>query len=197
MQAKLAWTFTALAAVALLAPITASAAEYTQVQAAQSSIAFSYQQMGVKMDGRFKTFAAQLAFDPAKPTAARASFDVELASVDTGTPDADAEVAGKPWLNTKVFPTARFVSSSVKPLGKDRYEVAGTLTIKGQSREIVVPASFSANGNAGAFDGSFTIRRGDFAIGEGSWSKFDIVANDVQIRFHIAATASAPNGTRK
>ncbi len=197
MQAKLAWTFTALAAVALLAPITASAAEYTQVQATQSSIAFSHQQMGVKMDDRFKTFAAQLAFDPAKPTAAKASFDVELASVDTGTPDADAEVAGKPWLNTKVFPTARFVSSSVKPLGKDRYEVAGTLTIKGQSREIVVPASFSANGNAGAFDGSFTIRRGDFAIGEGSWSKFDIVANDVQIRFHIAATASAPNGTRK
>jgi polyisoprenoid-binding protein YceI len=197
MQAKLASTFTALAAVTLLAPITASAAEYTQVQAAQSSIAFSYQQMGVKMDGRFKTFAAQLAFDPAKPTAAKASFDVELASVDTGTPDADAEVAGKPWFNTKAFPTARFVSSSVKPLGKDRYEVAGTLTIKGQSREIVVPASFSANGNAGAFDGSFTIRRGDFAIGEGSWSKFDIVANDVQIRFHIAATASAPSGTRK
>ena len=200
MQLKtvsLAAAITAITSLASFVPAAASAAEYTQVQAAQSSIAFSYQQMGVKMDGRFKTFAAQLAFDPAKPTAARASFDVELASVDTGTPDADAEVAGKPWLNTKVFPTARFVSSSVKPLGKDRYEVAGTLTIKGQSREIVVPASFSANGNAGAFDGSFTIRRGDFAIGEGSWSKFDIVANDVQIRFHIAATASAPNGTRK
>lgn len=187
----------ALAAFASLAPITAGAAEYTQVAAAQSSIAFSYQQMGVKMDGRFKTFAAQFAFDPAKPAAAKASFDVELASVDTGSADADAEVAGKPWFNTKAFPTARFVSSSVKPLGKDRYEVAGTLTIKGQSREIVVPASFSANGNAGAFDGSFTIRRGDFAIGEGSWSKFDIVANDVQIKFHIAASASAPNGTRK
>ncbi|MFO1344723.1 MAG: YceI family protein [Rhodocyclaceae bacterium] len=200
MQTRFASTLAALAAVASLtslAPITAGAAEYTQVTAAQSSIAFSYQQMGVKMDGQFKRFAAQLAFDPAKPASAKASFDVELASIDTGSADADAEVAGKPWFNTKAFPTARFVSSSVKPLGKDRYEVAGTLTIKGHSREIVVPASFSANGNAGAFDGSFTIRRGDFAIGEGSWSKFDIVANDVQIKFHIAASVSAPNGTRK
>ena len=191
MQTRLASIAAALAAFASLAPITAGAAEYTQVQPAQSSIAFNYQQMGVKMDGRFRNFSAQLAFDPAKPAAAKASVDVELASIDTGSADADAEVAGNPWVNTKAFPNARFVSSSVKPLGKDRYEVTGTLTIKGQSREIVVPASFSANGNAGAFDGSFTIRRGDFAIGEGSWSKFDIVANDVQIKFHIAASANA------
>ena len=188
MQAKLASTFTALAAVALLAPITASAAEYTQVQAAQSSIAFSYQQMGVKMDGRFKTFAAQLAFDPAKPTAARASFDVELASVDTGTPDADAEVAGKPWFNTKAFPTATFVSGTVKPLGGNRYEVAGKLSIKGKTQDVVVPATFTEQGKTGVFDGSFTIRRADFSIGEGSWAKFDIVANDVLIKFRITAT---------
>ena len=178
-------------------PLAAQAVEFNQVQTDKSAINFTYKQMGVAVDGKFRRFSSQLSFDPAKPTAAKATFDVELASVDTGAPEGDDEVAGKPWFNTKAFPTARFVSSSVKPLGKDRYEVAGTLTIKGQSREIVVPASFSANGNAGAFDGSFTIRRGDFAIGEGSWSKFDIVANDVQIKFHIAATASAPNGTRK
>lgn len=178
----------ALALSSLLASFAASAIEYNQVQAAKSNIAFGYQQMGVKMDGRFRKFAAQLAFDPAKPTAAKAAFDVELASIDTGADESDQEVAGKTWFNTKAFPTARFVSTAVKPLGGNRYEVAGQLSIKGKTQEVVVPATFTAQGSNAAFDGAFTIRRGDFAIGEGAWAKFDTVANDVQIKFHITAS---------
>jgi polyisoprenoid-binding protein YceI len=143
--------------------------------------------MGVAVDGRFKRFSSQIAFDPAKPAAARAAFDVELASVDTGAAEGDEEVAGKAWFNTRAFPTARFVSGSVKALGGNRYEVAGQLSIKGRTQDVVVPATFTAQGNSGVFDGSFTIRRADFAIGEGSWAKFDVVANDVQIRFRISA----------
>ena len=52
-----------------------------------------------------------------------------------------------------------------------------------------MPATFTAQGNTGVFDGSFTIRRADFSIGEGSWAKFDIVANDVVIKFRITATS--------
>jgi hypothetical protein len=59
---------------------------------------------GCAVDGKFSRFSSQLNFDPAKPTAAKASFDVELASVDTGAPEGDDEVAGKPWFNTKAFP---------------------------------------------------------------------------------------------
>ena len=77
-------------ALAATLPFAAQAAEFNQVQVDQSAITFNYQQMGVKMDGRFKTFNAQLAFDPAKPASAKASFDVELASVDTGSADADS-----------------------------------------------------------------------------------------------------------
>lgn len=175
----------ALAGSLFLAPL-AQAVEYTQVQADKSSVQFNYQQMGVKMDGRFRKFSSQLNFDPAKPTAARASFDIELASVDTGSSEADQEVAGKPWFNSAAFPVARFVSSSVKPLGNNRYEVAGKLTIKGKSQDLSFPASFAAQGNNGVFEGGFTLRRADFSIGEGSWAKFDIVANDVGIKFRIA-----------
>lgn len=170
-------------------PFAAHAVEYSQVQADQSAINFTYKQMGVAVDGRFKRFSSQLSFDPAKPAAAKASFDVELASVDTGAPEGDDEVAGKPWFNTKAFPTAKFVSGSVKPLGGNKYEVAGQLTIKGKTQDVVVPATFTAQGKNGVFDGSFTIRRADFSIGEGSWAKFDIVANDVVIKFRITAAS--------
>lgn len=178
----------ALLLAASLSPL-AHAVEYAQVQTDKSAVNFTYQQMGVKMDGKFKKFTSQLSFDPAKPAAAKATFDVDLASIDAGSSEADDEVAGKPWFNTKAFPSARFVSGNVKSLGGNRYEVAGQLTIKGKTQDVFVPATFTPTGKSGVFDGSFTIRRGDFSIGEGAWAKFDIVANDILIKFRITANS--------
>ncbi len=177
-----------LLGLALATTFSAQAVEYTTVQKDKSSIAFTYKQMGVAVDGKFRRFSSTLNFDPAKPTAAKASFDVELASVDTGAPEGDQEVVGKPWFNATAFPTARFISGAVKPLGGNRYEVAGELSIKGKTQAVVVPASFPVQGNSGVFEGSFTLRRADFSIGEGSWAKFDIVANDVLVKFRITAS---------
>jgi polyisoprenoid-binding protein YceI len=123
--------------------------------------------MGVAVDGRFKRFSSQLSFDPARPAAARATFDVELASVDTGAPEGDEEVAAS-LVQHPGLPEARFVSTGVKALGGNKYEVAGQLSIKGKTQDVVVPATFTAQGDSGVFDGSFTIRRGDFSIGEGA-----------------------------
>jgi polyisoprenoid-binding protein YceI len=175
--------------LATVSPLSAVAAEYRQVQTDQSAITFSYQQMGVAMEGKFGQFTAQLNFDPANPAAAQATVDIDLASIDTGSPEGNEEVAGKPWFNTKIFPTARFIVSRVKVLGDHRYEAAGPLTIKGKTQDIVVPATFTAQGKTGVFEGSFTLRRADFAIGEGAWAAFDVVANEVQIQFRITAHA--------
>lgn len=179
----------ALISTFALATSAAHAAEYNQVQPDQSKIAFNYQQMGVSMDGSFGTFASQLRFDPAKPEAASAAIDVELASIDTGSEEGDDEAARKTWFNTKDFPAARFESTAVKALGGNKYEVAGKLTIKGTTKDVVVPATFTPQGNSGVFEGSLTIQRGDFSIGEGAWKAFDIVANDVVITFRISAAA--------
>ena len=180
-------------AIALLSAFSlataAHAVEYTQVQPDKSQITFAYQQMGVSMQGAFKKFSGQLRFDPAAPAAAKSTIEVELASVDTGSSEGDTEVATKTWFDTKAFPRARFESGSVKALGGNKYEVAGKLTIKGKTVDVVVPATFAAQGKTGVFEGRLTIRRGDFSIGEGAWKAFDIVANDVVIQFRLTAAA--------
>ena len=170
-------------------PLASQAAEYKQVQTDKSSINFAYKQMGVSMDGKFRKFTTQLSFDPARVAEAKASIDVELASIDTGSDDADQEVTGKQWFNAKAFPTAHFASSNVKALGGNRYEAAGKLTIKGRTQDVVAPVTFTAQGNQGVFEGSFGIKRADFAIGEGAWAAFDTVANEIQIKFRILANA--------
>jgi polyisoprenoid-binding protein YceI len=167
----------------------ARAADYRQVQADQSAITFAYQQMGVPMEGKFGRFTAQLSFDPERPELAQATVAVDLASIDTGSAESDQEVAGKAWFNTPAFPTARFTTRSIKALGDHRYEAAGPLTIKGKTQDVVIPATFAARGKTGVFEGRFTLRRADFAIGEGQWAAFDVVANDVQIRFRITVNA--------
>lgn len=183
---KTSWT----ASAALLLAFNAYAVEYKTIDAAKSNVAFSYKQMGVGMDGKFKKFSSQLSFDPAKLANAKATIEIDLASIDTGSSEADQEVTGKSWFNTNTFPKAVFVSSQIKQTAPNQFEVAGKLTIKGQTKDISFPLKQTSQGNVGVFNGSFVMRRADFNIGEGMWAKFDTVANEVQVNFQITALAS-------
>jgi len=180
----------AIAALALLAA-AAHAEEYNAIQADKSTVAFVFRQMNVPVDGRFGKFAAQLKFDPAKPAAATASIDIDLASIDTGSAEGNDEVAGKLWFNTKAHPTARFVATSFRSLGGNRYEAVGKLSIKGRTQDATAPFAFTPQGRSGIADGALTIKRADFAIGEGVWADFGTVANEIQIKFRLQAEAQA------
>jgi polyisoprenoid-binding protein YceI len=179
----------ALPVVALLLAGAAQAVEYNQVQPAKSKVSFTYKQMGVPVDGGFGKLTAQVDFDPAAPTAANARLEIDLASVDAGSQEANDELAGKQWLNVAAFPTANFVSTSVKALGGDRYEAVGKLTIKGRTRDLTAPFTFEQAGAQGLFDGEFVLKRLDFGIGEGAWSDVGTVANEIRIKFHVVAVA--------
>ncbi len=168
----------------------AHAVEFTNIQADKSKLSFVYKQMGVPMDGDFKKFSAQLNFDPAKLANAKVAFDLDLASIDAGSEEANDEVAGKEWFNSKAFPKATFNSNSIRHLGSNRYEVSGKITIKGRTQAITAPFTFTPQGNTALVDGAFTLKRADFAIGEGAWSDFGTVANEIKIKFHFLANAS-------
>ena len=174
---------------ALAAPL-AHAVEYRTVLPKQSRIGFEFRQMNVPIQGGFKRFTSQIQFDPARPEAARAQIEIDLASIDAGSPEADDESAGKLWFNRSAYPKAVFVSSQVRALGANRYELRGTLTLKGRSREMAVPVIYTPGKTAATFDGSFILRRLDFGIGEGMWADVATVANEVRVTFRIAATGN-------
>lgn len=168
----------------------ASAVEFNQVLTNESTVTFGYKQMGVSLDGKFNKFAAQLAFDPARLAKAQARIDIDVASIDTGSDEGNEEVVGKQWFNAKAFPAASFVSTGLKALGGNRYEASGKLSIKGRTLDVKAPVTFQSAGNKGQFDGAFTIKRLDYAIGEGVWTDVDTVANEIQIRFHLVVNVS-------
>jgi polyisoprenoid-binding protein YceI len=181
---------TAFILLAALAAPAAHAVEYRTVLPKQSSIGFEFRQMGVPVRGGFKRFTTDMAFDPAKPEVARAKIEIDLASIDAGSSEADDESAGKLWFDRAAYPKAVFVASQVRALGANRYEMRGTLTLKGRSREMVVPVTYAPGKNVATFDGAIVIRRLDFGIGEGMWADVATVANEVKVNFRIAATAN-------
>lgn len=177
-----------VAALSLGTLASAQAAEYTSLDSAASNITFSYSQMNVQMDGSFGELkATELSFDPANPEAAQVTIEVPLSSIDAGYPDANVELAKDEWLAMEQHPVATFTSSSVEVLGDNNYQMTGELSIKGHSQPVIAPFNFTENGDSGVFSGSFTFQRGDYKIGEGAWSSFGIVANDVDITFEIVA----------
>jgi polyisoprenoid-binding protein YceI len=166
------------------------AVEFTQVDTKASVVTFFYKQMNVPLDGKFGKFSAQLAFDPAKLGKAQAKIDIDVASIDTGSAEANDEVMGKLWFNAKQYPSASFVSTGIKALGGNRYEATGALSIKGKTRNVATPVTFQPNGTGGIFEGTFAIKRLDYGIGEGEWADISTVADDVQIKFHLVVNAS-------
>lgn len=184
---KSAWLYAPLLGLALAS--TAPALELSKVDPARSSITFVVHEMGVAVDGSFRRFSAQFRFDPAKPAAGEASIDLDVASIDAGSAEANDEVAGKAWFDTRAFPQARFVATGFRALGGNRYEANGRISIKGRTQEVSAPFTLTQQGRDTAFDGSFILKRADFAIGEGEWADFGTVANEVQIRFHFLAAA--------
>jgi polyisoprenoid-binding protein YceI len=155
---------------------------------AQSEIVFVSKQMGVPVEGRFKKFDAQIAFDPAKPEASKIAFTVDIASATMGVPESDAELPRPNWFNTAKFPQATFQSTAVKGLGGGKFEVSGKLSIKGASRDVVVPVALAQAGATTTVTGTLPLKRLAFKIGENEWADTSMVADDVQVKFKLGLT---------
>jgi polyisoprenoid-binding protein YceI len=155
----------------------------------RSQIRFVSKQMNVPVEGQFRSFDGSVTFDPVHPAAASARFSVDLGSIDLHSDEGETEVKRKLWFDVGAFPTANFVTASVRPLGPNRYEAAGNLTIKGVTHEIVAPFTVTdltqdAN-KLRRVDGEFTLKRLQFRIGEGEWSDTATVADEVLVRFRF------------
>ena len=178
--------FSLAASLALVAAAPALAQQ--QLVPAESSIHFVSRQMGVPVEGHFGKFSAQLAFDPAKPEAAKINFTVDTGSATLGVKETDAELPKPIWFNVAKFPQATFQSKSVKALGGGKFEVAGQLAIKGQAQDVTVPVQLAQSGAKTTATGQFGIKRLAYKIGEAEWADTSMVADEVQVRFKLALT---------
>ena len=152
----------------------------------KSEIRFVSKQKGGNVEGRFRKWKANVDFRPKDLPRSRAGFEIDLASIDLASEESESEIRRPIWFDTAKFPIARFASSEVRDVGGDRYEIAGTLSMKGVAKDVVVPVKLNkdAGGNSVA-EGEFTIKRLEYRVGEGMWADTDTIANEVTVRVRM------------
>jgi polyisoprenoid-binding protein YceI len=180
-------TIRATLAAALAGIVLTASAAPLKTDAAHSSVSAVFKQMDVPVESPFKRFSAQIDYDAAHPEKASARVDIDTASFDIGSPEYNKEIAKKEWFNSVQFPKASFVSSSIKPSGAGKLVVTGKLTIKGKTQDVSFPLAVKAEGGKQVFEGQLPIKRLAFNIGEGEWKDTSMVADEVVIKFRVAA----------
>ncbi|MBN3816735.1 YceI family protein [Paraburkholderia sp. Se-20369] len=183
---KVSFSRSMLAALAAVS-LAASGAAFADVDLAKSKVSAVSKQMNVPTEGVFKKFAAQVKFDPAKAAQGSAQVSIDIASYDLGDKMYNDQVAGKDWFDAKAYPQATFVSSAIAPAGGNKYNVTGKLTIKGKAETVTVPVTITQSGATQTFDGVLPIKRSAYNIGTGEWKDTSVVADEVQIKFHIVS----------
>jgi polyisoprenoid-binding protein YceI len=188
LQLRSAWLALAVASAAAQAQPAAP----VKLVAAQSEITFQVKQSGVPIDGRFRSFDAQVALDPKAPQSGNVMLSIDTASATVGFAESDAELPRTAWFSAQKFPRAVFQSSAIKGIGPGRLQVAGKLTIKGTSQELLVPVMIVQAGALATATGEFIVKRLDFKIGENEWADLSLVANDVRVRFKLVLSGLGP-----
>jgi polyisoprenoid-binding protein YceI len=162
---------------------------WAQIDAAKSSVTATARQIGVPMEGKFKKFDATVDFDPSKLATSTAKVEIEVSSFEIGDAETTKEVKGRDWFDAGKFPKAVFQSTSIKAGAAGKFDVAGKLTIKGKTVDVVVPATYKQDAGGQVFEGVLPIKRTAFNVGDGEWKDTSVVADDVQIKFHIVTPA--------
>ena len=140
------------------------------IDPAHSSVEFQIKHMMIAtVKGRFTDFEGTIV---AAPDIAESSVRgvVRTASVDTSEPTRDAHLRSVDFFDADHYPEITFESTGIAPLGGPRFQVVGTLTIKGTTREIVLESVVEGSerdpwGNDRAvFSASGQINREDWGL---------------------------------
>lgn len=95
--------------------------------------------MVAKVRGSFPKLEGTLTIAE-NPLESQVDVTVQVASVTTGDENRDAHLRSADFFEVEKYPTMRFVSNLVEPLGPGRFRVQGDLTIRDVTRPITLEA---------------------------------------------------------
>ena len=178
---------TATAALCLsAAPVMAATA--WSVDHAKSRLGFSVQWSGQAFNATFKSWKADIAFDPTDLGHSKVVATIDLNSEDSGSEDNDDGLKGAEGFATDKFPTAKFETSGFVAKGGNNYVANGQLNLHGVIRPLILPFTLTINGNTAHMTGKAVVSRMDFGLGQGEWAGETPIAHAVTITVDLTAT---------
>jgi polyisoprenoid-binding protein YceI len=184
------------APVAAQAPAAGPAANAARVAAGTYKVDPDHTQVVWSLDhlgfsplyGMFGQITGTLQLDPARLQNARLNIEIPMSGLSVTSPGFAKHLATPDLFDSAKFPTARFVSTSVRPQG-NRAVVTGNLTLHGVTRPVTLQAAFYGAGpnprtqaQTVGFTATTTIKRSQWGLGYG----VPAVGDDTELRITAA-----------
>jgi polyisoprenoid-binding protein YceI len=173
------------------------------VDKAHSQVEFGVKHMMfTTVKGQFRDFDATITVDEDNPDASQVEVNIDVASIDTGVGDRDNHLRSADFFDAEKHPKLTFRSTRIEGAKFEegsRFKVVGDLTIRGETREVVLDATFEGRGRdpwgqeKAAFTAETKIDRHDFGL---TWNQAletggVLVGRDVQITVNAQFTKAA------
>lgn len=176
------------------------ATERWQIDASHSGIHFSVRHLVIaKVRGQFSRWSGALVVPDGDFTKATVETVIDASSIETGVADRDAHLKSPDFFDVAQYPDITFTASRFEPRGDDEGRLAGKLTIKGITREVVL--NVERHGHAkdpwgnqrAAFSARTSINRQDFGL---TWNQALetgglVVGDSVDLEIEIEAVRQA------
>ncbi len=182
---------------------TAAGTQTWQLDPAHSQVEFGVRHMMIStVKGHFPEVEGTIHLDEKDPAESSVEVSIDTASIDTRNEDRDNHLRSEDFFHVEKHPEIRFVSSAIEARGEDRYEVRGDLTIRGESREVVLDVERLGEGvdpwgnQRFGFRGETRINRKDFGL---TWNQAleaggVLVGDEVRITLEGQAVLSEEDG---
>ena len=149
--------------------------------ASRSKVEFSIKGPMGTVHGSFTGLKATIQFDPNNPGAGSISASIDAKTVSTGIGMRNHHLKSEEqYLNTDKYPEISFHSKKIEKTGSG-FTANGELTLKGVSKPVQLPFTFTPSGKTGVFKGHFVIKREDFNIGKPGGSTGDDVTINLEV----------------
>jgi polyisoprenoid-binding protein YceI len=151
-----------------------------------------YVKASVKLEGTFDKWDATLGFRSTDASTGVLDIKVQADSVNTGSKSKDDKLKGEHCFDVAHNPYITFHSSKITQTSPDTFDVAGTFTLRGISKQeaLTFTVDRDAGGATGEIKGILTVDRRDFGLGGGI--KFVTIADRVDITIDFKATRDGP-----
>lgn len=147
--------------------------------------------------GKFMNVDGTVQLDEKNPAKSAVNVTIQVADINTGVAKLDEHLKSKDFFDTETFPTATFVSKSVKLTGKNTAKVMGDLTLHGVTKPVTLDVKLNKladnmfKKHTAGFSATTTIKRSDFGIVTYLPGLGDTVQIDIESEANLVDPAAA------
>lgn len=146
---------------------------------ANSKVSFKIKNFGMNTDGVLTGLKGKIGFDTKNIAASYIDVTIQAASIDTDNDRRDKHLRDADYFNVAQFPLIRITGKPT--LTSSGYVLNASLTIRGISKQILIPFKAVVQNGGWLLTAAFDINRLDFKVGKESMVLADIVKVSLSI----------------